>query len=316
MARTVRVRGREKGCVQALLDENIARYAPEYGDGLSNHAPMALIALSFCSASDETLTRFFTSYRERLKPRTDEVIEHFHDGMPTTEMLTTALVGSADDSAAAAFHGIIRVRFAWGMGHAPELAAACNYLAAKTSPLAPLARSLPGATSLADAASLLVDEGVRSPQLHSIRARHAALAEDARFAAIASSLARGESDNDFMALACFARDLYAARDDFTSLHALTGAEAALTLATLDVERARLYRATAHGVLACVANSAGPLRRDIAPVDDDWSSISRAACDSDDDHIAKLVVACTSLDAVRADPAWRAIAHTRTRRGHA
>jgi len=308
----------------ALLDENIRAYAPEFSGGLTNHAPMALIARAWSGASDDEQSRFFETYRARLDARTADAGEDVaaFGARDAYALLRPTIEVCADESAAAAFHGLIRVRFAAAQGHLTELLHALAYWRHATSPLAELARTPPGGLSLDDAVRALVDARVIAPPARSIRARQASLVSDARFVGVARSLAAGERDDDFARLAETARALYVARDDFTSLHALTGAEAAWIVARYDHARARLYRATAHGVLACVANSDGPIRderredafvRESAPP---WDEIARAACAPDDDHVAKLFVACRSLDALAPHALWRALAHDRVARGQA
>jgi hypothetical protein len=47
------------------------RFSPEYGDGLANHLPMALIALDRMGADAATMQRFFARYSRRLEPAGD-----------------------------------------------------------------------------------------------------------------------------------------------------------------------------------------------------------------------------------------------------
>ena len=50
------------------LDDGL-RHAPEYRGGLSNHLPMALVALDALGADAERLCRFASDYARRLEPR-------------------------------------------------------------------------------------------------------------------------------------------------------------------------------------------------------------------------------------------------------
>jgi hypothetical protein len=299
--------------LMALLDENNATYAPEYGTGLSNHAPMALIALAWLGATEDELTRFFMRYRTRLEPRTKDVV--VKDAL-VANLMSSVLTNCAAESAAAAFHGLIRVRFAWHAGIASELAHACAYWSSCTSPLGALARSKEGTEPFDSCVRTLIDAGIERPDGASVRARHAALATDPRFTSIVQSLAPCAGDDDFTRLCVFARDLYAERDDFTSLHALTAAEATRTLATeMPFARQSLFRATAQGILACVVGGAYPKPYGFDDTNCLWPELARRSCASDDDHMAKLVVACWSLDRVCNDRSWRALAVSRIERGH-
>lgn len=53
----------------AQLIERGAAYGPLYANGLSNHLPMALIALDRMGASPSRLEAFFAGYAPRLTPR-------------------------------------------------------------------------------------------------------------------------------------------------------------------------------------------------------------------------------------------------------
>ena len=56
--------------LRTLLDDNV-HFDAEYGGGLSNHMPMALVALQGLGASDARLDAFAASYRRRLAPAPD-----------------------------------------------------------------------------------------------------------------------------------------------------------------------------------------------------------------------------------------------------
>ena len=53
--------------LRALLDDG-ARFAPEYAGDLSNHLPMALVALKALGADNAGLAAFAQGYRRRLLP--------------------------------------------------------------------------------------------------------------------------------------------------------------------------------------------------------------------------------------------------------
>ncbi|MFA6262587.1 MAG: questin oxidase family protein, partial [Bacteroidia bacterium] len=119
----------------ALLDDG-ARFDAEYRNGLSNHLPMALLALRRLGADGARLEAFAARYAKRLEPAPAAVAWPAGDGWPerlgereawpayrslfgewlahesADTVLQQALPVLAPGCGAAAFHGLIRTAYA------------------------------------------------------------------------------------------------------------------------------------------------------------------------------------------------------------
>ena len=145
----------------ALLTDG-ARHAPEFGGGLSNHLPMALLALQRLGADDARLSAWHDRYAARLEPAPPAQAWPAGDPWPGrlgdlsawsayrdlfgqwigheggADVLTQVLPVLMPGCGAAAFHGPIRVAYAARSGHAGELADGLAYWACRFLPLGAL----------------------------------------------------------------------------------------------------------------------------------------------------------------------------------
>ncbi len=106
------------------------QFSSTYGGGMSNHLPMALVALSRLGAGDERLQAFYQVYVRRLDAkRTDEAAtaaryrQKLGDaGVESTlrELVPRLIAGMAGDP----FHGVIRLAYALMMHDEKEIAEA------------------------------------------------------------------------------------------------------------------------------------------------------------------------------------------------
>ena len=224
--------------------------------------------------------------------------------------------GAAAQVAGGAFHGVIRLAWALDSGDVDDIAHALAYVAAVThddqpAQLAPKAGS---ERSLFALALRLQQSGIERPPGRLISARLHGVAVDPRFVAIADDIA--VHDGTLTDVAAFGARLYAAADDFASLHVVTGADAVMVLAPHFSDQLVPARAAARAALGCFVLAGLPDLDGIAdamPVDDD-AAITKAAIVCNDDHVCKLMASCLRHARRTGDRAFRAIATRATRRG--
>lgn len=304
-----------------------ARFDAEYGADLSNHLPMALVALARLGASDERLAAFAARYARRLhatpaaepwpsgdawraqlgRPRAWPVYRSLfgdwmrHEG--PSDLLAQTLPVLMAGVGAAAFHGPIRVAYALAANHADELADALAYWACRWFPLGDPA----GPGSVADPAALLgsLDFAGELPDAPLISQRMAAAAAHPRFAPLADRL-HVDLRSTLPRLAHLAAERYAAGDDFTVLHLVTSAHAIqVLLPWLDDDAAR-RAALAHYARAWLAGWATRPARDAAQPSLavlPWPEIVARVLESDDDHAIKLVDSCRELEKSVGGAVW-------------
>lgn len=304
----------------SLLDDG-ARFAPEYAGDLSNHLPMALVALHRLGADEARLHAFAAGYAQRLQPapaaqdwpagdawrgRLGDIeawpvhrslfsqwIEH--EG--PTDVLQQVLPALMPGCGAAAFHGPIRVAYAIQSGHLPELADALAYWASRFLPLGelpaeagrvrqaePLLRRLPADRSDKRLISERMQDAAPGPALQAAVAR---LAIDA---------------NTLEQLARLSAKAYAGSGNFTALHMLTACHAMGVLqAFVDDQAAALrwfWQAWATAVVAAGMKALPP-----APLQP-WPRLVQAALASDDEHLIKLMDSCREQERVYGGDEWR------------
>jgi hypothetical protein len=307
------------------------RYDAEYGASLSNHLPMALVALARLGASDERLAAFAARYAQRLhaapaaEPWPAGDAWHAHLGRPRAwpiyrslcrewmahegprEVLQQMLPRLAAGIGAAAFHGPIRVAYALAANHADELADALAYWACRWFPLgAPSA-----AGSVADPTPLLaqLDFAGELPDAGLISQRMASAAAHPRFAPVADRL-HVDLRGTLPRLAQRAAERYAVGADFTVLHLVTSAHAMQVLLPWFDEDAARREALGHYARAWLAAWATrpPHDAPLAPLAVlPWPEVVARAVESDDDHVVKLVDSCRELEREFGGASWRVAA---------
>jgi hypothetical protein len=309
---------------QRLVDA--ARFDAEYGANLSNHLPMALVALARLGASEERLAGFAARYAQRLhdapaaepwpagdawyaqlgRPRAWPVYRSLfrdwtaHEG--ASDVLQQTLPRLAAGVGAAAFHGPIRVAYALAANHADELTDALAYWACRWFPLGEPA----AAGSSADPAAVIgaLDFAGELPEAALISQRMAAAAAHPRFAGVADRL-HVDLRSTLPRLAHLAAERYAAGADFTVLHLVTSAHAMQVLLPWFDDGDR-RAALAHYVRAWLAGWATRPAHDAAqpplavlP----WPEIVARVVESDDDHAIKLVDSCRELEKSVGGAVW-------------
>ena len=325
-----------------LTDAEI--YSPEYGGGLCNHLPMALIALDQMGATPSRLNdyqRGHVKWLEKLpSPRGAftpgawpfrkanhaafaELRAEFQrriaaDGWES--VLRATLPDLAPGLSAAAFHGMIRTAMGVTARHEGEIASGLAYWAAHWQRLGP-------------------PEPATEPVAESVAGLLARLRADDRFAAPAElpeliddtflvvSRLKGFSTvihwPDFERvglrdLALAAAQIYGASGDFTALHLVTGAQAAAVLLPY-VEAPQvllpwLWQGMAAGYIAIGrpalpdADTLGLWRNATVP---NWQEILQRALGERDEHVVKLIYSALYLGRLTGDRLFRWLAARET-----
>jgi len=304
----------------ALLTDG-ARHAPEFGGGLSNHLPMALLALQRLGADDALLTAWHDRYAARLEPAPPAQAWPSGDAWPGrlgelaawpayrdlfgqwigheggADVLAQALPVLMPGCGAGAFHGPIRVAYAARSGHAGELADALAYWACRFLPLGALPAA-PGRQ--ADPEPLL-------RRLHAGRSKRGLIfqrmQDAARDRVLHAQVAQLDVDDHTLErLARLSARAYTLSGNFTALHLLTACHAMRVLsAFLDDDGAALRWFWQAWATAVVAAGMTPLP---APPLQPWDRIVAAARASDDEHVIKLVDSCREEERAYGGDDWR------------
>ncbi len=305
--------------VQKWLDEG-ARFDPEYRQGLSNHLPMALLALHRLGASDSRIDDFATRYVRRLEPAPNPEMWRFGElwqerlgerdswsayrGLfadwitreGSHSVLAQALPTLMEGCGAAAYHCVIRTAYAAHSGHDSELADSLAYWGCRHLPLGTAGV---GGT-VADPA--LVVQGLRvgtgSEELIFESMRIAAQGHD--FDQLIKPLKIG---NDTLGrLSRLAATLYAASGNFTVLHLVTSCHAVRVLLPFigdpHPSLHAYWRAFAAGYIASGLEESNETK--LRP----WDSIIASAIVSDDEHVVKLVDSCREEERAYGGDEWR------------
>ena len=310
----------------AQIDHSL-RFDAEYGQRLSNHLPMLLVALHRLGADDAHLQRAGERYAKQQALHAMPPLQPWSAGDPwreplgqpqawpryrdlfTTwlqeegagETLRQVLPALMPGCGAAAFHGLIRTAYAVDAGHRAELAHALAYWGSRWLDLGGLSADLPAdlpavsSPTVSDPAALikraaaLPGVGASASSYIVERLHHAAWQPG--FAAAVAPL-RLDAQT-LSRLARHAARLYASSGNFTVLHLATSAWALRLLQPFideDDQPAALgayWRAYAAGA----ASVAGRIKPGRAPAAKPWPQIVQAALNSDDEHVVKLVHAC-------------------------
>lgn len=303
-----------------------ARFDAEYGMELSNHLPMALVALESLGADAPRLRAFEARHALGLRaararepwpagdawtgrlgeraawPAYRDLFLQWIDHEGARDMLEQVLPALMPGCGAAAFHGLIRTACAVRVGHLGELADGLAHWAAAYLPLG----------DLPAAAGRQGDPVAVLRQLPAGRSRAPLIARRMQDAARGGAVNRAIGalaidPNTPERLARAAAFAYAHSGNFTALHLVTGTHAMRLLARFVDEPATAWRwfwqAYAHGVVAARLRPAAPCGAAMP-----WPELARAAMASDDEHGIKLVDACREEERRYApdglDPLWR------------
>lgn len=331
--------------ILAKFLSDAAIYDPEYGGGLSNHLPMALVALDQMGATPSQLNAFqrsHVSWLEKLPAkgraptanlrawpfrkadhaayvdlRADFQRRIAADGWE--QVLRATLPELAPGLTAAAFHGMIRTAMGVTARHEGEIASGLAYWAAHWQKLGLVEAAAPVG---ADPAALL-----------------ARIRDDARFALpvelpdliddmlIAVSRAEGFSDiiswldcgrATIRDLALAAARVYGVSGDFTALHMVTGTQAAAVLLpyveTPEVLLPWLWQGLAAAYIA-IGRPAMPGADMLAlwrgATVPGWQDLLQRGLAESDEHAVKLIYSALYLGRLSGDRLFRWLAARET-----
>lgn len=300
-----------------LLARNRALFSPAYHGELSNHLPMCLIALARLGADDERLASFAATYEKQLEPDRDaarasriasltaEVRQMGRDAV-----LARHLPGLMPAVSAAALHGVIRLAYAILAADDDEIAHALAYWQGEESPIEAAPTDEVDGPRTAD--PFVVLDALRAAAIPAPTVRQTIINDlrqvthDARFHPIAGRLLVDETS--LPRLAEVARRLYVAQPSFTSLHAVTGTQAARVVVPWVKDVAGACRALWTALAATFVVVRSPeLRPRALGAPPSWDAIRRAAVASDDDHAAKFVFTCIEEEKAWSEAEYRALA---------
>lgn len=323
--------------LQELLDEELGA-DPTTVRGLTNHLPMALVAKEGLGADADELVRFAAAYSSRIaalvessvrldKHTWESAIGHKDAAADLREYFVRQVADhGADDTlrshlpslipgiSGAAFHGVIRLAYAIEVSSPSRIAAGLAYLAEVARPLRPLAAPR---ASTPDPIQVLVElsnnPNLPAPsrmKLIDEEMRHV-VQSDAFDAAVASFALAEDADQR---LAQAALHLYAATDDFTALHGVTGLEAIAFISPWIDDREALSRFTFQALAAAYLSIGAPPLWSRARLDEfagsnerDADDVMRVAAYNDDEHVAKLVYTARRSWERTDDPLYLAVA---------
>ena len=316
----------------SLLDQGLL-LEPEYRNGLSNHLPMALVALEGLGADPQRLHGFAAVYVQRLVamaatsplpawqgedwltrrgdpaayPELRTFFAHWLRRDGKAAVLRAALPALVSGSGGAAFHGLLRTSYAVDSGHTGELAAGLAYWACRHLPLA---EGLPDEPTEGDvfAWAERLHRTIPRPAADRplIFQRMADVAAPPGFAATAGDLL--PTSTTLRELAALAGRCYLGSRDFTVLHLVTSCHGLrLLMPHLDEpEQALRHYALAFGAALIASGTApdvaGPSVEPLA-----WSELTARACRSDKDHVIKLVYTCLRESQAYGDDSYRQMA---------
>ncbi len=325
-----------------LTDAEI--YGPEYGGGLANHLPMALVALDQMGATPGQLNDYHRTHVSRLDKLPEqedapigtwpfrkadrsafrELQADFRRRIASEgwePVLRAALPELAPGLSAAAFHGLIRTAMGVVSRHDGEIAAGLAYWAAHWQRLG-VALGAPAAATTAPSADPISLLGrLRSDGRFAFdRAKAPGLIDDALLAAAALG-GFGEVmdwlDADQCKLGDLARAaalIYGATGDFTALHTVTGTQAAAVLLPYVQSPGVLLPWLWQAIAAAYVAIERPPLPDEATVEawraadsPQWTDLLRNALREEDEHSVKLCYSALCLGRLTGDRLFRWLA---------
>jgi hypothetical protein len=315
-----------------LLDDELA-FDATTSTRLSNHLPMALVALDRLGAGPERLDEFAARYRGRLVPvdvvgdpvdgfdewlaargrrgsygQIRAYFERAIDDEGTDAVLERHLPHLIDGVGGAAFHGIIRLAYALEARSGPRVAAGLAYLTQVHQPLGERGRASARTDDPIEALTALRDNGtlLSAAMPGNIGQRMRAVADHEGFDGVIDWLAVDATTPARLTSAAVA--LYAATDDFTALHGVTASHALSIVGPYVADTGALSAYWFQALAAAYVTIGAPSLADPASelrrwLDDpaDWATIAALARTSDDEHVVKLVYSARELHERSDDP---------------
>jgi len=266
------------------------RYSDTYANGMSNHLPMALLAIRRLGATEDRVREFESFYARRLRPMSaDEeadadrlAAELARDGREA--FLRNHVARLTPGIGSAAFHGVIRTAYAVDTDDLADAVASWqrHYSVIPSDSEGPgraageVFEAIQHDARFGDAfeGTSIVDrmeKVVSMPEFHEYVMKTPTLPDLTRIAL----------------------KIYLATANFTALHLVTGCHAARVLGPYLAPGALDHLATA--MLAGYVTIGRP-SFDIATFDaPDWDTLAKLAIASNDDHDLKMVYSCREED---------------------
>ena len=320
-----------------------AIYDPEYGGGLSNHLPMALVALDQMGATPSQLNdyqRSHVSWLEKL-PANNRAItpgawpfrKANHDGYVELradfqrriaadgwqQVLRATLPELASGLTAAAFHGMIRTAMGVTARHEGEIASGLAYWAAHWQRLGLVEASSPVSNNPVDLLNRIRDDArfaVAGELPDLIDDQLLVVSRIKGFSEVTHWLDVERVTVRDLALA--AAQVYGATGDFTALHLVTGAQAAAVLLPyFDSPKALLpwlWQGMAAAYIAIGrpslpgADMVAMWRNSTVPA---WQDLLQRALAETDEHAVKLIYSALYLGRLTGDRLFRWLAARET-----
>ena len=323
--------------LNSLLDR-AQNFAPNYYERhLSNHLPMALVAMRVLGANEAQMERGVVRFSQKLEPAAQapepcadwthwrgqreafaavrahfvrDILEHGADAA-----LRTALPYLIGGAGGAAFHGLLRTASAVVARHDGEVASglahwACSYM--------PLVGSFhPSAAKVTVSQSNKLELHAWLSKITSTPASWKS--PDDMIASLMRNYSESESfqttaprlqvhDGTLRDLATIALEHYLRSRNFTVLHLVTGAHATRILLPYSDDPQMAVRHYAVAFAAGVAASgidpdAAALPVTVQP----WEALIAAACNAEDEHEIKLIYVCHEEFLVTEDDRYRSAA---------
>ncbi len=324
--------------LNALLREAEC-YGPTYGNGLSNHLPMVLIAMQRLGASSSELEAHVQGYAKRLEtvPASDMVVSadtlsmHLGDWSAYGALRTFFLAELERDAtqavlaqywpklmpgiASAGFHALIRLAYGLEADHRGEIASGLAYLASSNTPLLPSTIELPAkAESVAQALEPVQRTFAGRTIVANLIIEELQLAtEEPDFFAslltppLGSKLAHQRT---LAEIAHLAIRIYLGKPNSNSLHLVTGTHALAVVLPHLPEALQAESLFYFWVAFCAGyvTIGAPTALEPAPCEkQDWAALTKTVRQNGHDHDIKLVYTCYSGYQKTQDPAYVAAA---------
>ncbi|KKD01722.1 questin oxidase family protein [Photobacterium halotolerans] len=296
----------------ALIEKGL-QFDPIYGPELSNHLPMALVALTRCGASPHQLEHFYQRYTPQLQPirrgsPTQEtapelgVRDSFADFYPQfRQKIATQGVASVLQQwlpvllpglSCSAFHGLIRLSYAVETGNANEIAVSLAYWASEYKALGELhfTDQYPAETQLKQADEHFRDYAFQ-PGIIVDRV------SEVVHQSVYRSIAAVPYDLTESEIARLTIRAFLASNDFTLLHGVTSFDALLQLMPFVPDRrlALAYYWQAYVAAFCsTPDRALPSQSQPNDTVPDWIGWFNKVATLSDDHSIKLTYSCSRL----------------------
>jgi hypothetical protein len=301
-------------CLNRLLEKSRS-YGPQYGNGLSNHLPMALVALHSIGASDSQLSDFFAYYVSNLEqPREERIAitrsnwrqylgEHRY-GLSYRELFQREISANGVSQAlefflphlvegvsGGAFHPLIRLAYGLETGSSWEIAESLASWCLAYQCLAPIGKATRSTPSPLVSLQLLAKMAKDDPILmegDTVFSRLKSVSDSKAFGAFSCSLSL--DGPNLPEVAETAIKLYLSTDDnFTALHCVTATHALRVVSqhyTSQAAVSYLWQA----VCAVYAIVKFVPVQDVHPTESlpPWEKIFEKARSQNNDHVIKLV----------------------------